>query len=1394
MWHYLALAVLCSLGCTASATASTVGIDVAGGLSNRATDWHLQAQESSFHDPVHEFRIIAPANGDLVSAPFTVRCIIGVDDTVQFQSLYANRSFCVELNGVVTKCLPLMRSQMEFDSLAIDDYSATAFITDQPEPELGYRRRFHPTGVVTFSIVDHETLAKSGKDQDRALRQQYRIAPDPDLLLWSQRIDTTAVSGSKYAEVSESDLPHSNRAPLLVIGVKSDVLNNFAYRQAIRETWASKQSLRDDTRVIFIGCRPHYDETHDAVERQRLEKAVALEKQVYGDLLTDELDCDDLYHELDTGVKEFIHWTVNAYNSASYVMIADDDVYLRVEKLKQLLVAQGDPVQLYAGQVWSKKFNRELRPTRDALHQNYLSEEVYSMDTLPPFAFGPHYILSMDCAKFISKNRHKLRGLGGMDDISVALWLLAIQVHPRHLPGLWHVHGAPCDSELIAVADLVPLSIRVIHSNLQAGFPFCDGFHSTAWFKETPRVRSVVNVRDPSLDFVSVDPRSDETTQSKPQHDPINLFELVFPHDGELVLSPVHFVTNIQVDDFAQFETMSQNLSICAELNGSVMKCACLKEPSWSAYNLQPGNYVARAFIGDNEIGTAGTERKRYYQTAAISFTVITDEAMASYWDSEASRLRREYHLPGDLHLLSWAYERLQGHIPFPARSMTSHHQGETDSSVLHPDPLLVIGVKTVVRTNFHLRQAIRETWASASSLPSDVRVVFIGCRSNFDDLRSPDLKTEWTRGITLEKQAFGDLLTDELDCNDNYSDLHSKVKEFIHWTVEMFSGATYVMLVDDDVHLQVDELKQKLSRRGQTERLYLGQVWDRQYYRPSRPIRDTTQRYFLSETVYPMHYLPPFGFGPHYVMSMDCAKFIAKNRQRLHGLNGMDDISVALWLLAIQVHPQHTDKFLHLRSGQCLEHLISFADLSPLGIRMVHSNLLAGRAYCHGFHSLAWRKDDTSHELRRRSSKLVLMSSVRDIRTTITIEIAMTVNGLEFTYTPSAETFAHFSRRVCAHARQLLLRSIIDCSSMEIRLREHLEELYIKVEASGMLDRSRLELWRHNLFVANANAPPAVIGFHNQASCHRIILECLFAAMYTDNPVVVVGKEIVARHYRNESDVYVFSILDAGCSHRHCRMSVANNRDHPARIMVFSGESWNIDGLDDSVTLVSTVSHTSQLKRVYISMASASFAERLDHSPLDLLSPSHIGDMHHRGFCAFLYSQCEWPHRQYFFDMLNELEPVDALGACAGASTRKDFRKLASRQSNWYLDDAVKQFQRYRFVVAFENSIAPGYVTEKIVNAFLAGAIPIYWGNSTSVATLFNPRSFIDCGSFRMLRECADFVVEVHQSPTLYASMRQEPPILDMVVFNEFFSWHPLVDSSDTARVLWRHLYGNEA
>ena len=49
--------------------------------------------------------------------------------------------------------------------------------------------------------------------------------------------------------------------------------------------------------------------------------------------------------------------------------------------------------------------------------------------------------------------------------------------------------------------------------------------------------------------------------------------------------------------------------------------------------------------------------------------------------------------------------------------------------------------------------------------------------------------------------------------------------------------------------------------------------------------------------------------------------------------------------------------------------------------------------------------------------------------------------------------------------------------------------------------------------------------------------------------------------------------------------------------------------------------------------------------------------------------------------------------------------------KSCYHSQELLEVFNQYKFVITFENSKTPGYMTEKIFNAFLAGSIPIYDG-----------------------------------------------------------------------------------
>lgn len=65
-----------------------------------------------------------------------------------------------------------------------------------------------------------------------------------------------------------------------------------------------------------------------------------------------------------------------------------------------------------------------------------------------------------------------------------------------------------------------------------------------------------------------------------------------------------------------------------------------------------------------------------------------------------------------------------------------------------------------------------------------------------------------------------------------------------------------------------------------------------------------------------------------------------------------------------------------------------------------------------------------------------------------------------------------------------------------------------------------------------------------------------------------------------------------------------------------------------------------------------------------------------------------------------------------------------------------------YKFFMSMENTIANGYVTEKITNAYRAGCVPIYWGASQA-DDIFNKDSFVNIQDFESPECCVEYIAD---------------------------------------------------
>merc|ERR1719163_703824 len=101
--------------------------------------------------------------------------------------------------------------------------------------------------------------------------------------------------------------------------------------------------------------------------------------------------------------------------------------------------------------------------------------------------------------------------------------------------------------------------------------------------------------------------------------------------------------------------------------------------------------------------------------------------------------------------------------------------------------------------------------------------------------------------------------------------------------------------------------------------------------------------------------------------------------------------------------------------------------------------------------------------------------------------------------------------------------------------------------------------------------------------------------------------------------------------------------------------------------------------------------------------------------------------YREEAFDAIrrlfgNETAPHVA-GRCAGSMKPPPLKVRPNGKNNHWVHNH-KLARDYRFALVMENKNLPRYVTEKIVNAFASGSIPVYYG-TTEVFQLFNRDAF---------------------------------------------------------------------
>ena len=79
-----------------------------------------------------------------------------------------------------------------------------------------------------------------------------------------------------------------------------------------------------------------------------------------------------------------------------------------------------------------------------------------------------------------------------------------------------------------------------------------------------------------------------------------------------------------------------------------------------------------------------------------------------------------------------------------------------------------------------------------------------------------------------------------------------------------------------------------------------------------------------------------------------------------------------------------------------------------------------------------------------------------------------------------------------------------------------------------------------------------------------------------------------------------------------------------------------------------------------------------------------------------------------------------------------------------------------YKFSIAMENTEGDGYVSEKIIESFLSGTIPIYYGDYM-IDEFINLKSFILIRGEKDIIKKINYIKEIDNNKTLYKSILSE-------------------------------------
>uniref|UniRef100_A0A3B5AWJ9 Hexosyltransferase n=1 Tax=Stegastes partitus TaxID=144197 RepID=A0A3B5AWJ9_9TELE len=231
----------------------------------------------------------------------------------------------------------------------------------------------------------------------------------------------------------------------------------------------------------------------------------------------------------------------------------------------------------------------------------------------------------------------------------------------------------------------------------------------------------------------------------------------------------------------------------------------------------------------------------------AVLFVYINADRQSEVWDAPAHRkslpAEPQWEDPGPYHV---AYPRNYKFIM-------------DDTPVCKTKTPFLILMVPVAPNDVASRDAIRAMWGNERLVLGQlVETVFIVGLPGGSDAQQQQEQLE------QENQQHHDLI--QSNFQDSYHNLTIKTMLMLEWLAEHCDSAAFVMKVDSDVFLHVENLVQLLLDPGTPKRDYMtGLVW---WHSPV--LRNPFIKFYMPRSVIAESEYPPYPLGMAYVMSLD--------------------------------------------------------------------------------------------------------------------------------------------------------------------------------------------------------------------------------------------------------------------------------------------------------------------------------------------------------------------------------------------------------------------------------------------------------------------------------------------------------------------------------------------